>query len=58
MPGIHWYILILGFLIFLVSRNHFQAHYVIGQGGFGKVWKVELTKTKEIFAMKEMKKAK
>jgi len=31
---------------------------VIGKGGFGKVWKVELKKTKQLFAMKEMSKSK
>ncbi|CAG9315385.1 unnamed protein product [Blepharisma stoltei] len=40
-----------------ISKTHFQFHYVIGKGGFGKVWKVELKKTREIFAMKEMSKA-
>ena len=36
----------------------FQFHYVIGRGGFGKVWMVELLKSREFFAMKEMWKAK
>ncbi|CAG9323134.1 unnamed protein product [Blepharisma stoltei] len=40
-----------------ISKTHFQFQYVIGKGGFGKVWKVELKKTHEIFAMKEMLKA-
>jgi serine/threonine protein kinase len=31
--------------------------YAIGKGGFGKVWKVEKKKTKELYAMKEMSKA-
>ena len=31
--------------------------YVIGRGGFGKVWKVERKKTKQSYAMKEMSKA-
>lgn len=31
--------------------------YAIGRGGFGKVWKVEKKKTKQLFAMKEMNKA-
>jgi protein kinase A len=30
---------------------------VVGRGGFGKVWKVEMKKTKHIYAMKEMLKA-
>jgi serine/threonine protein kinase len=37
-----------------VTKNHFQFHYVIGKGGFGKVWKVEMKKTNRMFAMKEM----
>ena len=30
---------------------------MIGRGGFGKVWKVELRREKKLFAMKEMSKA-
>jgi serine/threonine protein kinase len=30
---------------------------VIGRGGFGKVWKVKLMKNNQLFAMKEMLKA-
>ena len=37
-----------------VTKNHFQFHYVVGKGGFGKVWKVEMKKTNRLFAMKEM----
>ena len=40
-----------------ICKSHFQFHYGIGKGGFGKVWKVELKKTKDHFAMKEMSKA-
>ena len=40
-----------------LSKSHFQFQYGIGKGGFGKVWKVELKRTKEAFAMKEMSKA-
>jgi serine/threonine protein kinase len=40
-----------------LSKSHFQFHYGIGKGGFGKVWKVELKRSKEPFAMKEMSKA-
>ena len=32
--------------------------YIIGRGGFGKVWKVRLKKTNEYFALKEMSKVK
>ena len=40
-----------------LTRNHFQFLYVIGRGGFGKVWRVEFKKTKKSYAMKEMSKA-
>ena len=40
--------------IVAVTKNHFQFHYVIGKGGFGKVWKVEMKKTNRLYAMKEM----
>ena len=32
--------------------------YPIGKGGFGKVWKVKCKKSNQIYAMKEMQKAK
>ncbi len=35
----------------------FQFHYIVGKGGFGKVWKIEHKKTKKLYAMKEMHKA-
>lgn len=41
-----------------ISKNHFDFMYVIGRGGFGKVWKVYSKKYKKIYAMKEMAKAK
>ena len=40
-----------------ISRTHFTFHYVIGRGGFGRVWRVELKKNRQLFAMKEMSKA-
>lgn len=39
-----------------ITKNIFQFHYVIGRGGFGKVWKVERKKEKKLYAMKEMHK--
>lgn len=41
-----------------VLKTNFIFHYVIGKGGFGKVWKVELKKNRVAYAMKEMSKAK
>jgi len=40
-----------------LSVNNFVFHYVIGRGGFGKVWKVEKKNAKLPYAMKEMSKA-
>ena len=41
-----------------INKNMFQFNYIIGKGGFGKVWRVKYKKTKEIFALKEMSKRK
>ena len=41
-----------------ITKNHFNFNYVIGKGGFGKVWVVEFKKTKVFYALKEMLKAK
>lgn len=41
-----------------MSKNSFQILFPIGKGGFGKVWKVRCKRTGEIYAMKEMQKAK
>ena len=40
-----------------VSRSSFTYDICVGKGGFGKVWKVEYKKYKQIYAMKEMSKA-
>ena len=40
-----------------MGRNDFHFVEVIGEGGYGKVWKVELTRMKKAYAMKEMCKA-
>ncbi|CAK89494.1 unnamed protein product (macronuclear) [Paramecium tetraurelia] len=41
-----------------VNKSNFAYHFIIGKGGFGKVWKVELKKNRTLYAMKEMSKAK
>ena len=41
-----------------INRNFFDFQYIIGKGGFGKVWKVLEKKHKIIYALKEMKKVK
>ena len=40
-----------------IDRNSFDFLYVIGKGGFGKVWRVRYKKNCKEFAMKEMSKA-
>lgn len=40
-----------------LTKTNFNYNYCIGKGGFGKVWKVERKKTKQVYAMKEMSKA-
>ena len=41
-----------------LSKALFEFLYVIGRGGFGKVWKVNLKKTQKCYALKEMSKLK
>ena len=41
-----------------LSRNNFEFIYIIGKGGFGKVWRVQEKKTKKLYALKEMSKTK
>ena len=41
-----------------IHRNNFKFLYVIGKGGFGRVWKIQSKKTKNVYALKEMSKLK
>ena len=41
-----------------LSKSLFEFLYVIGRGGFGKVWMVKYKKTNEKYALKEMSKVK
>jgi len=41
-----------------INKNNFKFLYVIGKGGFGRVWKIQSKKTNKIFALKEMSKLK
>ena len=41
-----------------LNKNMFEFNFVIGKGGFGKVWRVKEKKTKELYALKEMSKTK
>ena len=49
-----YYIIIL----IAVNKNSFEYISIIGRGGFGKVWKVNYKKENNLYAMKEMSKAK
>jgi protein kinase A len=40
----------------LISKSSFIYLYPIGKGGFGRVWKVEMRRNKQLYAMKEMEK--
>lgn len=40
----------------IINKSSFIYQHPIGRGGFGKVWKVELKRTKTIYALKEMQK--
>ncbi|EGR27165.1 protein kinase domain protein [Ichthyophthirius multifiliis] len=41
-----------------LSIKNIQFLFVIGKGGFGKVWKIEMKKNRREYALKEMSKAK
>lgn len=36
----------------LVEKRFFNYKFIIGKGGFGKVWKVQHYKTRNLYAMK------
>jgi serine/threonine protein kinase len=40
------------------SKNLFEFKKIIGKGGFGRVWKVSEKKTRKLYALKVMDKAK
>eukprot|EP00347_Sterkiella_histriomuscorum_P008700 403344090 len=43
----------------LAAKNSYEKQYIVGQGGFSKVWKVQSKRHKQhVFALKEMSKAK
>ena len=42
----------------ILNKNMFEFIFIIGKGGFGKVWRVKEKKTKELYALKEMSKTK
>ena len=41
-----------------MNSNNFEFLYIIGRGGFGKVWKVKSKKTNKCYALKQMSKVK
>ena len=41
-----------------ISRNNFKFKYIIGRGGFGKIWKVYCKLNNKYYAIKEMNKLK
>ena len=41
-----------------LNKNNFKFLYVIGKGGFGRVWKIQSKKTNMKYALKEMSKLK
>ena len=41
----------------VIQKAHFTFTYCVGKGGFGKVWKVTHKKNNQLYAMKEIAKA-
>ncbi len=41
-----------------VERSDFEYHHLVGKGGYGAVWKVEMLQNQQIYAIKEISKAK
>ena len=57
ITGKHHFEILTYLFLLAITKNHFTYQYCIGKGGFGKVWKVEKKKSKQLYAMKEMSKA-
>lgn len=49
---------IVSLYLLAISKSMFQFQYIIGRGGFGKVWKVQKKSSGHYYAIKEMSKAK
>ena len=47
----------LNILLEPIGKQNINFLHVIGRGGFGQVWKVQMRKTKQFYALKEMSKA-
>jgi len=44
-------------VVSVANKGMYNFIKVVGKGGFGRVWKVELKKTRQVFALKVMSKA-
>jgi serine/threonine protein kinase len=44
------------FNLVAATKNQFMSMYVIGKGGFGRVWKIQEKRSANQYAMKEMSK--
>ena len=52
------YLILKHFLINIVTIHDFEFLYIIGRGGFGRIWKVKSKDTGKYFALKQMDKSK